>query len=200
MTIRVTGKHFDLGEAMRTHILEKVDNAIGKYFDGQVNGHVVVDHEGSGYRSDCTLHLSSGITLHAEGRAHEAYASFDHAAERLEKRLRRYKRRLKDHHSGNGQNAVRPDETMTNYVIEAPDQDADDNHEFNAVVVAEQASSLKTIDVASAVLELDMTGAPVVVFRLKGTQRINVVYRRSDGNIGWVDPGRDADKPPKPPH
>jgi ribosomal subunit interface protein len=193
MTIRVTGKHFDLGEAMRTHILEKIDAAIGKYFNGQVSGHVVVDHEGSGYRSDCTLHLSSGITLHSEGRAHEPYASFDQAAERLEKRLRRYKRRLKEHHTNHA--APRADDTMANYVLEAPDQEAEESHEFNAVIVAEQVASLRTLAVSSAVLELDMTGAPVVVFRHAGTKRINVVYRRGDGNVGWLDPGGDGEKP-----
>lgn len=187
MTIRVTGKHFDLGEAMRTHILEKVDAAIGKYFDGRVSGHVVVDHEGSGYRSDCTLHLSSGVTLHSEGRSHEPYASFDQAAERLEKRLRRYKRRLKEHHGNH--NAQRAVDTMADYVLEAPDQEADEIQEFNAVIVAEQVASLRTLPVSSAVMELDMTGAPVVVFRNAGNGRINVVYRRNDGNIGWVDPG-----------
>ncbi len=150
MTIRVTGKHFDLGEAMRTHILEKIDAAIGKYFDGQVSGHVVVDHEGSGYRSDCTLHLSSGITLHAEGRAHEPYASFDQASERLEKRLRRYKRRLKEHHGSHNHAPAQSDDTMANYVLEAPNQDAEETHDFNAVIVAEQYSSLKTMAVATA--------------------------------------------------
>lgn len=186
MTIRVSGKRFDLGEAMRTHILEKVDAAIGKYFDGQVSGHIVVDYEGSGYRSDCSLHLSSGITLHSEGRAHDPYLSFDQAAERLEKRLRRYKRRLKEHYVDHA--ATRTSDTMADYILQAPDQNAEEIQEFNAVVVAEQVASLKTFAVASAVLELDMTGAPVVVFRNAGTERINVVYRRNDGNIGWIDP------------
>ncbi len=194
MTIRVTGKHFDLGEAMRTHILEKIDAAIGKYFDGQVSGHVVVDHEGSGYRSDCTLHLSSGITLHAEGRAHEPYASFDQASERLEKRLRRYKRRLKEHHGGHSHVPAQSDDTMANYVLEPPNQEAEETHDFSAVIVAEQSSSLKTMAVATAVMELDMTGAPVVVFRHSSSDRINVVYRRGDGNIGWVDPGNESQK------
>ena len=192
MSIRITGKHFDLGEAMRSHIVEKIDVALGKYFDGGVNGHVVIDHEGSGYRSDCTLHLSSGITLHSEGRAHEPYASFDQAADRLEKRLRRYKRRLKEHH-GN-QNVAPVSESLSNYVLEAPGEDEEEVHDFNPVVVAEQTGSLKTLAVAAAVLELDMTGAPVIVFRHASTERINVVYRRSDGNIGWVDPGSVGSK------
>lgn len=185
MTLRITGKNFDIGESMRQHIVDRVDAAVSKYFDGSVTGLIVVDHEGSGYRSDCTLHLASGITLHSEGRAQEPYASFDSAATRLEKRLRRYKRRLKDHHPtrDNGGGAM-----MADYVLEAPDIEAEEIHEFNPVVVAEKSAALRTMPVSDAVLELDMTGAPVLVFRHATSDRVNIVYRRADGNIGWIDP------------
>jgi len=98
MPLRISGKNLDIGEALRQHINEKLETATSKYFDGTVNGHVVITPDGSGYYADCTLHLASGVTLQAEGRAHDPYASFDQAAERIEKQLRRYKRRLKDHH------------------------------------------------------------------------------------------------------
>ncbi len=187
MTLRVTGKNFDLGEAMREHILDRVEAAISKYFDGSVSGHIVVDHEGAGYRSDCTLHLSSGMTLHSEGRAHEPYASFDAAATRLEKRLRRYNRKLKDHHLKTAQNANGA--MIADYVLEAPDQEAEGEVEdFNPVVVAEKTAALETLPVSEAVMRLDMTGAPVVVFRHATSDRVNIVYRRPDGNIGWIDP------------
>ena len=189
MTLRVTGKNFDLGEAMRGHIVDRVEAAVSKYYDGGVSGHIVVDHEGAGYRSDCTLHLSSGMTLHSEGRAMEPYASFDSAATRLEKRLRRYNRRLKDHHNNN-KNAQDPAGfTFADYVLEAPDQEADEAEDFNPVVVAEKTSALVTLPVSEAVLQLDMTGAPVVVFRHASNDRVNIVYRRADGNVGWIDPG-----------
>lgn len=188
MSLRITGKNFDLGQSMREHIDDRVEAAIGKYFDGGYTGHVVLDHEGSGYRSDCTLHLSSGITLHSEGRAQEPYASFDQAATRLEKRLRRYKRRLKDH-NGHNRQAEPGQEIFADYVIEAPDEESEPAEDFNPAVVAEKTSSLSTMAVSSAVLELDMTGAPVYVFRHAGTGRVNIVYRRGDGNIGWIDPG-----------
>ena len=184
MTVRVTGKNFDLGESLRTHILDRVDTAVGKYFDGGVSGMIVVDHEGLGYRSDCTLHLSSGITLHSEGRAKEPYASFDSAAARLEKRLRRYKRRLKDHHPSRTAEAG----VFADYILEAPDDDRDEINDFNPVVVAEKTTTLRAMPVSEAVMELDMTGAPVVVFRHATSDRVNVVYRRADGNIGWIDP------------
>ncbi|MCC2098040.1 MAG: ribosome-associated translation inhibitor RaiA [Hyphomicrobiales bacterium] len=186
MTLRVTGKNFDLGEAMRGHIIDRVEAAISKYFDGSVSGHIVVDHEGAGYRSDCTLHLSSGMTLHSEGRAHEPYASFDSAATRLEKRLRRYNRKLKDHHLRSAQSANGA--MMADYVLEMPDPEAEMVEDFNPVVVAEKTSALETLPVSDAVVRLDMTGAPVVVFRHATSDRVNIVYRRPDGNVGWIDP------------
>lgn len=192
MDLRVSGKNFSLGEAMRQHVTDRIGSAVEKYFDGNVAGHVVVDHEGSGYRTDCTLHLASGVTLQAEGSAMEPYVSFEQAADRLEKRLRRYKRRLKDHHNGasNG-HAGRNEgaETMATYVLESPADDVEiEEGEFSPVVVAEKTAKLRRISVSDAVLDLDMTGASVLVFRNAGTDRVNIVYRRSDGNIGWLDP------------
>ncbi len=189
MGLRVSGKNFSIGEALREHILDRVNASSARYFDGAVTGHIVVDHEGSGYRTDCTLHLTSGTTLHSEGRAQEPYASFEQAAERLEGRLRRYKRRLKDHHAGGSQHhAVQlAGETIADYVIQGPEDD-DEGTDFHPVVVAERTSALKTFSVAEAVMELDFTGAPVQVFRNAGNRRVNIVYRRPDGNIGWIDP------------
>ena len=189
MGLRVSGKNFSIGEALREHILDRVNASSARYFDGAVTGHIVVDHEGSGYRTDCTLHLTSGTTLHSEGRAQEPYASFEQAAERLEGRLRRYKRRLKDHHAGGSQNhaAQLAGETIADYVIQGPEDD-DEGTDFHPLIVAERTSALKTFSVAEAVMELDFTGAPVQVFRNAGNRRVNIVYRRPDGNVGWIDP------------
>jgi ribosomal subunit interface protein len=193
MDLRVSGKNFSIGEAMRSHVSDRIQAAVQKYFDGSVSGHVVVDHEGAGYRSDCTLHLASGITLQAEGRAFEPYASFEQAAERLERRLRRYKRRLKDHHAGDAHAGQR--EVFSSYVLEAPEVEDPDDGAFNPVIVAEKTTTLRRLSVSDAVLDLDMTGAPVLVFRNAGSDRVNIVYRRSDGNIGWIEPaGSDGAK------
>ena len=100
MTLRVSGKNLDIGESLRQHVLEKVDGMVARYFTGTVSGHVVIAREGSGYRSDCTLRLSSGVSLHAEGSAHEPYPCFEHAADKIEARLRRYKQRLKGRPGG----------------------------------------------------------------------------------------------------
>jgi hypothetical protein len=145
--------------------------------------------EGSGYRADCTLHLSSGISLQAEGKAQAPYASVDHAVDRIEKRLRRYKRRLKEHHAPSNGAGTAEARTVANYVIEAPtDAEESGEGEFSPVIVAEGSARLKSLSVASAVEELDLTGAPVVVFQHAGSARVNIVYRRRDGAIGWVDP------------
>ena len=185
MSLRVSGKNINIGEALRMHITRRLEQAAAKYFDGGVSGHVTISPEGSGYRADCSLHLTSGIVLQADGRAHEPYATFDQAADRIEKRLRRYKERLKGHHDAHSHDGA---EDAASYVIEAPDQESDAPTEFSPAVIAESTTKLRRLSVSSAVLELDLTGAPVVVFRHANTGRVNVVYRRGDDNIGWIDP------------
>lgn len=187
MPLRVSGKNLDIGESLRTHVLEKVQTMIARYFDGKVTGHVVISPEGSAYRSDCSLHLSSGMNLQSEGRAHEPYASFEQAADKIERRLRRYKKRLKEHAVGHSIASGAGDLEVANFVIETP-TDEEAPSDFSPVVVAEGAQRLKTMSVASAVSELDLTGAPVVVFQHATSSRVNIVYRRRDGAIGWLDP------------
>ena len=190
MSFRVSGKNIEIGAALQDHARNKMSAIIGKYFETEVSGHVTLEPEGSGFRADMFVHLTNGVTVQAEGRAHEAYACFDQAAERVDKRLRRHKRRLKDRHSGPGL-ADRPDQqllgTMASYVIETPTDD-DVSADFSPVVVAETKTPLKHLSVSAAVLELDMSGAPLLVFRHSTSAQVNIVYRRTDGHIGWIDP------------
>lgn len=193
MVLRVSGKNIDIGAALREHVETRVAALSERYTAGPISGTVIFGPEGPGYRTDCNLRLTSGMSLQAEARAQDVYASFDQAAERVEKRLRRYRRRLKDHHPA--QNGAAAGETeagaggmITRYVIEAPDEEREEAQDFNPVVVAETAERVKSLSVASAVAELDLSGAPVVVFRHAGHGRVNIVYRRGDGNIGWIDP------------
>ncbi len=174
---------------MRRHVLDKVEAIIARYYDGRVSGHVVISREGSGYRADCSLHLSSGMSLQAEGAAQEPYPSFEQALDKIERRLRRYKTRLKTHQAPSPAAAEGRDRLqVANYVIEAPAEADEEPAEFNPVVVAEGSQPLKTLSVASAVAELDLSGAPLLVFQHAGSSRVNVVYRRADGAIGWLDP------------
>jgi len=187
MSLRVSGKNINIGEALRTHVTQKLEATAAKYFDGGVSGHVTISPEGSGYRADCSLHLTSGIVLQADGRAQEPYASFDQAAERIEKRLRRYKSRLKSHHEHGAGDGAPAAEVVAYHVLQAPDQESDAPAEFSPAIIAETTTQLRRLSVSAAVLDLDLTGAPVVVFRHVNTGRVNVVYRRGDDNIGWID-------------
>lgn len=195
MSLRVSGKNISIGEALRAHVTQRLETTAAKFFDGGVSGHVTISPEGSGYRADCSLHLTSGIVLQADGRAQEPYACFDQAAERIEKRLRRYKSRLKSHHEhGHGAPDSAQAEMIASYVLEAPDQESDAPAEFSPAIIAESTTRLRRLSVSAAVLDLDLTGAPVVVFRHANTGRVNVVYRRGDDNIGWIDaPDSDSE-------
>ena len=183
MGLRISGKNIDIGDALRGRVEERIALAISKYVDGGYDGRMTVEREGSGFRSECTIHLDTGIVLRGEGGGQDAYQSFDAAAERIEKRLRRYKRRLKDHRSIPAGEPL----PVATYVIAAPDEDAEAATDDTPVVIAEEPASLATMSVGNAVMAMDLADAPVMVFRHAVNGGINVVYRRSDGNIGWID-------------
>jgi len=187
MTLRVSGKHMDVGDAFRIRIEERINDAIAKYFDGTAyTGHVTVT-KSVGYSADCVLHLTTGAILQTTGQAQDPQAAFDSAAERLEKRLRRYKRRLKSHQN-TPTSTVFADvayRVMTP-VPDVEEQDFPDN--YAPTIVAETSMALRLLSVAEAVIELDLMDNPVLVFRNAGNEKINIVYRRADGNIGWIDP------------
>lgn len=185
MTLRVSGKNLDIGEALRSQVMARVAGAMEKYFDGGYSGHVTVAKDGTGFRTDCVLHLTSGITIEASGAAQDAYASFDQSAIRIERRLRRYKQRLKKHANpanGRGSSLEAP-----YAVLEAPTDEAVQEESYHPLVIAETTKPLHRLSVSDAVMRLDLTGTPALVFIHAGTGRVNVVYRR-DGAIGWVDP------------
>jgi ribosomal subunit interface protein len=194
MTLRISGKSISVGEALRSRVSERTDEVLRKYFDGNYSGHITLSKDGFGFRTDCSLHLDSGITLEADSNATDAYASADQALVMIEKRLRRYKSRLKDRSARktyaasmaiaelNGAGLDAP-----SYVIEAPEGD-DEVTEYSPVIIAEATTSLKRLSVSEAVMELDLTGAACIVFQHGSSGRVNIIYRRTDGNVGWVDP------------
>lgn len=189
--LRVSGQNMDIGESLRGEVEARVANALAKYFDGTYHGHVTVARDGGGFRTECVLHLGSGITLEASGMAPDAYASFDQSAVRLEKRLRRYKRRLKDRpgFNGAGSGGASAAAVSAPYaILSAPDDAVDEDEGYKPVVIAETTTALHRLSLAEALSELDLTGAPVLVFIHAGSGRVNLVYRRRDGAIGWVDP------------
>jgi len=196
MTIRVSGKSISVGEALRGRVSERTEEVLRKYFDGNYSGHITLSKDGFGFRTDCALHLDSGVTLEAESNAADAYASADQALLQIEKRLRRYKSRLKDRSARKAHaEAVAiaemdmPALDATSYILEAPTGDGEDEATpYNAVIIAEATTSLKRLSVSEAVTELDFTGVQVIVFQHGSSGRVNVIYRRPDGNVGWVDP------------
>ncbi|MFI5014180.1 MAG: ribosome hibernation-promoting factor, HPF/YfiA family [Hyphomicrobiales bacterium] len=192
MTLRVSGKNMDIGEALRGQITMRVEQAVKRYFDGGFGGLAVVEREGTAFRTHCSIHLDTGVDLQASAISHDPYASADMSSQRIEKRLRRYKRRLKERRPGSA-TTVADEEEAPYTIFASPEADEDFPEGFQPMVVAEKKTRLRRLSVGDAVAELDMSGAPVVVFRHATTGRTNVVYRRLDGHIGWVDPAGGAD-------
>jgi ribosomal subunit interface protein len=193
MTLRISGKSINVGDALRGRVSERTDEVLRKYFDGNYSGHITLSKDGFGFRTDCALHLDSGITLEADSNAVDAYASADQALLMIEKRLRRYKSRLKDRSARKAYAAAiaeieAPTLDAPSYVIEAPAEGDDEVTAYSPVIIAEATTSLKRLSVSEAVMELDLTGAACIVFQHGSSGRVNIIYRRADGNVGWVDP------------
>ncbi len=200
MTVQVSGRHMDLGEALRTRITDELIAGIGKYFDRGGRAEVVVIKDGAGVCVDMVVVLASGQQLVTRGQGGDAHSAFDAALTKIETRIRRYKRRLVNHHPHNG-GPRGPAETAPLVVLRAPDDDGDFDSEWGAdgsagagapagMIIAETRAAVRTQTVSMAVMELDLAEAPVVLFRNAAHGGLSVVYRRSDGNIGWIDPER----------
>jgi ribosomal subunit interface protein len=194
MQVQVTGKHVDVGEALRSRVSDELSTSIGKYFDRDGGGaDVVVSREGHSFRVDCAVTLASGQQLTTHGLGGDAHVAFDAASAKMEKRIRRYKNRLKDHHP---QAVARQAETAAYYVLQPLSVDEDEEFDLEAMsfpeplVIAETETEIGTMTVSMAVLELDLSESQTIVFRNAAHGGLSVVYRRPDGNIGWVDPER----------
>lgn len=192
MQVQITGIHLDVGDALRSHVEDQLSASVGKYFDRPVDGHVTFAKDGHEFRSDCSVHLSSGMTLQAQGQAGDIYASFDDAVEKLEKRLRRYKRRLKNHH--NSPKADLPVLDVPSFVLAANGGGEEVAEGDDApMIIAEGTTAVPVLSVSDAVMQLDISDAPLVMFR-NGDGGLNLVYRRPDGHIGWIDAASDSKK------
>lgn len=183
----------DVGDALRTRIGDELSAGIGKYFERGGEAEVVLLKDGAyGVKVECVVLLASGQRLESRGQAADAHAAFTIALHKMETRVRRYKRKLKSHSEAASAKAA---ETASLYVLRAPDDEADDgwgehdgDHPPAAMVIAETDTPLKTLTVSGAVMELDLTESQAIVFRNAAHGGLSVVYRRADGNIGWVDP------------
>ena len=188
MQITVSGKQVDLSDALRTRVSDHLDVIASKYFDHALEAQVTFSRARSFFTCDINLHAGRGLTLRGEGEAADAHAAFDDAAEHIAKRLRRYRRRVNEH-ARDIANRERP-EAARQYVLRQEDQAAGQgNGEAHATVVAESSTDISLLSVSEAVMRMDLADQPVLMFRNSTTGELNVVYRRSDGNIGWIDPG-----------
>jgi ribosomal subunit interface protein len=196
MNVTVTGKHIDLGDSFRERIVTGLSAATGKYFPKPIDAQVTVTKEGASFRVDIAVHAARNLRMDSTGAAEEAYPAAEQAIERIAKRLRRHKRRLvRDHHHV----APLPSEPAQSYVIDLKADEAQeepgpsDAGPDQPLVIAEMATEVLTLSVGEAVMRLDLSGQPALLFRNAGAGNLNMIYRRTDGNIGWIDPSlRDA--------
>ncbi|MEM9043367.1 MAG: ribosome-associated translation inhibitor RaiA [Pseudomonadota bacterium] len=192
MQIKVSGKQIDVGEALSTHVEDRLSDAVGKYFDRPVDANVVFSRDGHAFRCDASVHLSTGLTAKAQGAGTEIYGAFDQSAERIEKQIRRHHRRLKNHHSDK---AIRIEAfSAPSYVIEAQEEDEDGTVQANGepAIIAEMQTNIQLLSVSDAVMQMELAHAPFLMFKNATNGRLNVVFQRDDGNIGWIDPADSA--------
>jgi ribosomal subunit interface protein len=188
--MQVTGKNIDLGTALRNYATERVEKILEKYDSRGVSAHIFIEKEHGQFNTTCTVHLASGLSLQSKGQAQEAHPSVDESTAHLEKRLRRYKRRLKDHHQAA---STKADVVMLNamdYVLQQnDDEDETEPTELAPAIVAEAQTAIHELTVGDAVMAMDLADRSFLIFTNASHGRLNVVYRRDDGHIGWIDPG-----------
>lgn len=187
MQVSVTGKQVSIGTELRDRVQSELTDVISKYFDHPIEAHVVLSRSGPRLRADISAHAGRGLTIQARAEADKPLLAFESAIERLGKQLRRNKRRLRDHRPSGTDRQIM---AAAQYVPAAPHDSADfeDPETGQPVVVAETKSEIETLSVGEAVMRLDLADAPLLVFQNAGHGGLNVVYRRTDGNVGWVDP------------
>jgi len=186
MRYQVTGKQIDIGAALQSHVETELGDIIGKYAERPIEALVVFSKSGQEFLCEATVHLSTGLTAQAKAHAFDIYAAFDQCGGKMEKQLRRYKRRLKDHHKARAQ----PVEATGGaaYVIAADTEGEEEPEDLTPVIIAETQTQIPAISVGEAVMQMELSETPVLVFRNEGTNNVNVVYRREDGHIGWIEP------------
>lgn len=190
MRIQVNGKHIDVGESLTGHVEEKLLEVVQKYAERPIEAIVTFSKDRYEFVADATVHLSTGLTTKAHGRAADVYDSFDGALARMEKQLRRYKRRLKDHHKSR-ENPV--DAVQANYHVIEQSESEEEPETLTPVIVAEMSTKVQSLSVGEAVMQMELDSAPVLVFRNTSHGGVNVVYQRADGNVGWIDPRNLSD-------
>jgi len=199
--IQVSGLHVQVGDTLQQRITDELTQAVDKYFGRAVEAIITVGKEGHGFEVDCVVRLPSGIALQAQGFGSDAHFAWDDALDKFQRRIRRYKGRLRNHH--NGAKDAFPAEIAASFVLRSVGEDQEENEadysgtdasNDHPLVVAETTVDVKTLTVSMAVLQLELLDSPALMFRNAAHGGLSMVYRRADGHIGWVDPERSAPK------
>lgn len=191
MHVIVKGKQIDVGDALREHIEGNLENGVSKYFDNAIDAQVTLSRISHNFHTECNVHIGSGIDVAASADHTDAYSSFDSALERIEKQLRRYKRRLKSHHGKERYQAKMAFAAQSYVLAPEPEEDPSEQEtqgDWQPIIIAESNANIPDCSVGEAVMRMDLANLPAMMFHNSSTKELNVVYRRPDGNIGWIDP------------
>ncbi len=191
MRYQISGRQIDIGDALQVHVKNELGSIIEKYAQRPTDAQIIFSRNAHEFVCETTVHLSTGLSAQASARATEIYAAFDKCGEKMDKQLRRYKRRLKDHHKDRSE----PVELSgaASYILAAGEDTEDSEPEtLQPMIIAEMETKIPSLSVGEAVMQMEIAGAPVLVFHNEKGAGVNVVYRREDGNIGWIDPTNAA--------
>jgi ribosomal subunit interface protein len=187
MRYQISGKQLDIGEALQTHVKTELGETVEKYSQRPTDAVVIFSKNGHEFICESTVHLSTGLNAAARGHADEVYAAFESCREKMDKQLRRHKRRLKDHHRERSEPVEFGSEPS--YVLASEDEESqDEGTSLAPVIVAEMETKVPTLSVGEAVMQMELAGSEMLVFRNEKHGGVNVVHRRPDGNVGWIDP------------
>lgn len=187
MTIQITGKNVEVGDAFQTYADDKIRAVLQKYVAREVDGHIRLEREREVFKTTCSVRLTNGLLLESHGEGADAYGSVDAAAHKLETRIRRYKGRIKNHSSPAAAARRKVDIEATDHIVSLHDHDEPQQDEANPLIIAEGQRNISHMTVSEAVLQLDLSEASFMIFKNAAHGGLNVVYRRNDGHIGWID-------------
>ncbi len=194
MQVQIAGKKLEVGSALQERISFGLESRVSKYFNRTGEAFVTVSKPGWAFNVDCSIHLPSGVTLQAHGEGDDGYQAFEQALDKIEKRVRRYKNRLRNHRAKDEAPELVSERIILSSLASDEDDDAESGLDGSAgeapAIVAESDIRIRTMTVSMAVMQLDLTESPALMFRNAANGELNVVYRRVDGNVGWIDPGR----------
>ena len=191
MHIQVKGKQIDVGQSLAEHVETSLSAVVEKYFDRSIDATVTFSRDGHAFRCDASVHLPTGLDAQSSGHANDIYAAYEHSAERIEKQLRRYKRRLRDHHAKRSKDPVDLVAAPA-YVLDRPAAEAEEPETLQPVIIAEMTHPIQSLSVGEAVMQMELAGRTFLLFRNDATDRVNLVFLRDDGNVGWVDPSASS--------